>query len=250
MSISVEIVSAWYNESTLAPFFLKHYEYADTIHILLDMDSDDSTLDILEKASNVVIHPITYPDGIDWEIKSSTINKMAISCKSDWVIAVDADEFIWPIDRMHDVRGWLSEQAGTMISAAMFTVYRHHTEGPLDPLNPSVFQRRHGDSRVGMSYNQHGYIKPCIARPETGIQWSCGIHSYKPDDKIIENAEPMFGTHWCMADADMAVRRRIGTMVRQSRNNIEKNHGYQNFKITEAEIRKECFEHEHDRKLF
>jgi len=250
MSTRVEVVSAWYNEQDLAPFFLNHYRYADTIHILYDEDTDDETLNIIDRYDNVLLHPIFYPDGIDWETKSNTVNALAMDCDADWVIAVDADEFIWPIDHIDNVKEWLAVQEGNLISAALFTVYRHSTEAPLDPANPSVFQRRHGDPRFGISYEQTGYIKPCVAKPETQVKWSCGIHSYFPTDAIRENKEPMVGAHWCMADADMAVRRRLGQMRRQSRNNIEKNHGYQNFHITEEAIRKECNEHECDPRLF
>jgi hypothetical protein len=250
MSIRVEVVTAWWNEAILAPFFLNHYAYADTIHVLLDEDTSDDTRKYLYKAGNVQIYPIRYPDGIDWEIKSQAVNDLANNLQCDWVIAVDADEFIWPMENMDNTKGWLAEQEGTLISAALFTVYRHNTESDLDPENPSVYQRRHGDSRLGISYEQTGYIKPCVVRPEIQIEWSCGIHQYKATERTIENRIPMVGAHWCMADPVIAITRRIGQKERQSKNNKEKSHGIQNFNITKEEIISECRHHEFDPKLF
>jgi hypothetical protein len=132
----------------------------------------------------------------------------------------------------------------------MWSVYRHITESDLDYSNPSVLQRRHGDPVIGRSYGQTGYIKPCVVRPETEVEWTCGIHSFIPNQNTIINSDFMVGAHWCMADPSIAFKRRIGQSLRQSKNNVEKNHGYQNFSITEREIRDECRLHEFDPQLF
>lgn len=49
-NMSIEIITMWYNEEALAPFFLKHYSWADKITLLYDEETSDKSLDIIAKA--------------------------------------------------------------------------------------------------------------------------------------------------------------------------------------------------------
>ena len=120
MSMRVDVVSAMYNEELLLPFFLKHYEWA-CIHVLLDTDSDDRSVGMLSKCGNVKVYPITYPDGIDWEMKSDAVCDIAGKVDADWVIAVDADEFVWTPSG-ESVIDFLSRQKCDVVWAAMWSV--------------------------------------------------------------------------------------------------------------------------------
>ncbi len=42
-NIKISVISVWYNEEKLAPFFLEHYRFADAIHIAVDADTCDGT---------------------------------------------------------------------------------------------------------------------------------------------------------------------------------------------------------------
>lgn len=199
----------------------------------------------------MVVHPIKYPDdGLDWEIKQAGINRLASWVESDWVIAVDADEFIWPPGNENRVKNWLSEQRGTVIRAAMWEVYRHKTDKDIDPTIPPMYQRRHGSPLLGTSYGYSLYVKPCIAKRDVRIQWDCGCHSYIPNPRVIVNNNSMVGAHWCMADPELAVKRRLAQRERQGRNNLAKGLGVQNHSVTEEAVRAECLEHENDPQLF
>ncbi len=246
---TVEVVSAWYNEEILAPIFLRHYSWADRIHILYDSDTNDGTLSVLEGDPRVEIHPITYPNGIDWEIKSRTVNEIAMGVGSEWVIAVDADEFIWSING-EPMKEWLGRQKGNVVWAAMWAVYRNREEKDIDERSV-MEQRRHGDTTPGVTYGMSGWVKPCVAKVETGIEWTCGIHSYVDSNPRIRVCEEfLVGAHWAMADPELAVRRRMAQSKRQSENNVRLGHGYQNFNVTEVGIRDECERHADEPKLF
>ena len=96
--MKITIVSRWYNEAVFAPFFLTHYNYADKIYIFPDKDTDDNTREICKQYDNVEIKEISYKQ---WRVVNEIyiigrINKFVAELKSDWVIYVDADEFIFP----------------------------------------------------------------------------------------------------------------------------------------------------------
>lgn len=242
------VVTMWYNEAFLAPFFLNHYEWVDRIHLLLDTDSNDNTREKCEQYANVEIEDFTFPDMMDDNLKVRKVNEAVGKMKSDWVFAVDADEFIFPA--VGHAMPVLMRQKANLLYAQMWQVYRHETDNDLDPSKPAVLQRRHGDPNVTVGINKL-YTKPIIVRPEVGMEWSPGCHSYKPNEKVVISTEKFLGTHWAMADVDMAVERRIsGRRERQSRYNLERKLTFQHHFITEEEIRRECEEHLCDPQLF
>lgn len=243
------IVTMWYNEAFLAPFFLGHYSYADKIHLLLDADTDDNTRAICGRHGNVEIEDFTFPDMMDDELKVIKINEMVARQKADWVFSVDADEFIFPANG-ENVMAILARQTANLLYAQMWQVYRHMTDLDLDPRQPAIYQRRHGDPNITVGINS-AYVKPIIIRPEIGIEWYPGCHSYKENGKIEISKERFLGAHWQMADVNMAIDRRIkGRQKRQSKHNLETGMTGQHHFITEEEIRAECERHLHDPQLF
>ena len=63
--MKIAIVTVWYNEEDLAPFFLKHYSYVDDLYVYLDTATSDSTRKICEAHSNVTIRDMSFPAGYD-----------------------------------------------------------------------------------------------------------------------------------------------------------------------------------------
>ena len=59
--MKIVLITMWYNEEFLAPFFLNHYKWVDKIHILLDADTDDNTEAIATGYSNVLIEHFNFP---------------------------------------------------------------------------------------------------------------------------------------------------------------------------------------------
>ena len=57
--MNIEVITAWYNEEILAPYFLKHYSFADRIHILLDDLKNAETL--LQKTAKMMSESYVLP---------------------------------------------------------------------------------------------------------------------------------------------------------------------------------------------
>ncbi len=255
----VEVVTMWYNEAFLAPFFLSHWCWVDKITILLDTDTNDNTQqeidDFLERHDweyYVVVRPFTFPDGMDDILKVQRINDFAAQeANCDWLISVDADELAWHPDLKE--RAFLDRVSGegyNMVRARLFQVYRHKTDQDLDPYKWAAPQRRHGDPNMNDSLNRM-YIKPIIVKPETGITWSPGCHGYMPNPAIKESPELWFGAHWANADPCFCVERRTkGRRDRMSKRNLQLGLTYQHHHVTEAEILELCRRHENDPQLF
>lgn len=234
----------WYNEEELAPFFLNHYKWADEIHIIIDTDSNDRCEEIACKAENVQISHFSPPDGMDDEKKQKIINGIASIRSEDWIILADADEFI-----LFDNK-FLENVSQDIIVSKYCQPYRHFLDSDLDPENPSVEQRRHGNEIVDLVW-----YKPSVVRSRINPQWLPGFHSLTFATSEMKQAryypEIQKAMHWIMADKDLAIERRInGRKNRQSKNNLEKGFSLHNHYITEEEIRVECEFHKHDPILF
>lgn len=243
--MKITVISMWHNEAQLAPFFLGHYAYADKIHLIIGSDTTDNTLEICAKYPNVEIEEHTFPGGLlNDTLKMEKFNQATARADSDWVIAIDADEFIFPPTR-EDPRVYLSRQKGNLIQAVMWQVYRHITELDLDPNKPALGQRQHGNN-----WKVH-HMKPIVVKPETHIKWTIGHHGYIKTSRIVESQNVFWGTHWAMADADMAIARYIkGRKERMSERNIERRYGIHCTNYTEEIIRAECAKHLNDPKIF
>ncbi|MBP7509524.1 MAG: glycosyltransferase family 2 protein [Prolixibacteraceae bacterium] len=260
--MKIDIITMWYNEASLAPFFLNHYSYADTIHILLDEEVNDNTQKIAEKYENVRIIPVRFPDKLDDILKIETINSIYHSIDSDWVIVVDSDEFVFSLPFYTNIRDILeNESKYNLFNVQLWQVYRHRDDNDLNPDLPAIFQRRHGDPNVTTGLNS-SYVKPIIVHSGLEIEWQPGCHllarkniirrlgSYVRGKNAILSPHLIHGVHWAMADPAIAIKRRIDRKDRLSKRNIETRLGFQNIDITEEQIRRECDQHLDDPLLF
>jgi len=242
--MKVCIVSAWHNEERLAPFFLSHYAWADSIILLIGSDTTDASGAVATRFSNVEIRPMEFPDGLlDDEFKIEVFNRLVPGLPFDWAFALDADELIFPPNG-EDSRAFLERQNGaTVINAGMYQVYRNRAEGRLDPALPAVPQRRHG------SYWWH-HLKPCIVRPNAGIAWEVGHHHLRKNGTIRVARETFIGAHWAFADEGIAIERYIqGRSQRMSPENRKKRHGFHTHRTAES-ILAECASHLDDPQVF
>lgn len=242
--MKVWVLSAWHNEEQLAPFFLSHYAWADRIILLIGSDTTDASRAIITRFSNTEIRLTEFPDGLlDDEFKIKIFNDLVPGLPADWVLAIDADELIFPRDG-EDSRAFLGRQNGaTVINAGMYQVYRHRTEGPLEAGLPAILQRRHGPG------GWH-HLKPCVVRPEARIVWGIGHHSLCRSGTIKIAKESFIGTHWAFADEEIAIERYIqGRSQRMSATNRERGHGFHTHRTAES-ILAECASHLDDPQLF
>ena len=232
--MKVEIITTMFNEEFLAPFFLKHYEWADKITALFGEDSNDKTESILRANAKVNIVPLTMPEGIDDALKARVISDIYWASDADWIVIVDADEFAFA---GKDDLGKI-DQDYSIARVSLPHVYRHFSEADLNLALSIREQRKHG-------YLARGYVKPVFARGGQDIFWSPGQHglvgSYKLYPGIFE------GVHWANADPCFCIDRRIrGRRDRISQANRKALMGHLNYDISEQSILAECKAHEND----
>ena len=249
--LKIEVITMMYNEALMASLFVRHYApWADTLTVFYS-ESTDGTRRELEAAAvecglkRLSIMPFEFPDGFDDVRKIECINQAVLNSTADFAICVDADEFVypWPFDG-GDPRGVLENETANIVRCRMFQVYRHFTDANIDPKKPPLFQRRHGSP----DSFQEAYDKPCIVRPDSGVQFHPGCHSVTtpyPESQIIWR-----GAHWGKAD-DFCLQRYLrDRSARLSKANRQKGYGGHLFSQTEKRLGAELQSHERDPQLF
>jgi len=242
----IEIITVWYNEEFLAPFFLNYYKYVDKIHVIIDVNTTDKSEKICSKYDNVQVIHWDHPDEYDvWgktDILNSTINKL--DC--DWAYSVDVDEFFFP-ETKEDPRRFLKKQKEfNVIFVKFFKVYRHITEKDLDPSVPVLSQRQYGDSIIISKAS----INPRIVRPELGVKWTTACHNFESNDEIKISNKFFLCSHWRFADVDMAIKRIIYNRKDRQCERYRRRKKRMERAGTENIIIEECEKHLNDPKMF
>lgn len=251
--MSVEVVTVWYNEAFLAPFFLRHYAWADRISLFYDMDSADDSLAVIRTFANVTVTPFRFTDGFDSLAKQRLINGRYASTECDWVLAVDADEFVFykpgENDFSYDLRPFLAPLAACdLVRVRLYSVYPVKGDKPLDPALPAVPQRRHGNPEV-----PKGYVKPALLRAGLPVLWWVGCHDLSiPEGCTIREAPlELLGAHWHKADKNLALTRILRDRVpRVSQKDRQYNFSSHYYTVSERDILDEFAAHEHAPRLF
>jgi hypothetical protein len=239
--MKIDLITMWYNEEFLAPFFLNHYHWINTIHILLDADTNDNTEEIARNYPNVRIVPFKFPDMLDDIIKSRKINEMYRTITdAEYVIVVDSDEFIFCNTLEASVEEHIINKDKSVYFSTLWQVYQHEGDGLLDSTKPTHLQRCNGDPTIA-----NCYIKPTVARTGLDIVWGYGNHNIvldgtlmgwnTPNADVMENhgvsvrpADMLQGAHWKLFDLEETIRRRTRNRTdRMSRFNIATNMGHQ-----------------------
>ena len=254
-----ELITMWYNEEYLAPFFLNHYSWVDKIHILLDADTTDNTEKIAGAYGNVHIEHFRFPDMMDDIIKVRKINETYKSIiDADYVIVVDSDEFIFCNQLQASVQEHIRNTDKNVYYAILWQIYQHESDKPLDPKVPVHMQRRHGDPAIASTY-----IKPAIVRAGHDIVWGHGNHSivyngihmgwetkntYEMIDHgvTVDPVDMLQGAHWKLFDMDETIRRRIANRTkRQSHFNLRSNLTFHHHHTTVEDVVAEFNQHKH-----
>ena len=247
--MKIQVISKWFNEEDLAPFFLDHYSYADEILILLDEGTNDNTVEIINRYPNATILWSKSTGKMDDQILIDELNTIVATLDSDWLILVDSDEFIFPQD-FGDPLKVLSEADGNVIYAAMWQVYKNEIERKLNYAVPLLLQRRHGDPNRTEGINAL-YTKPIIVDPKIGIKWGVGNHQIEANDKVIISTTRFDGAHCAKIDENISIKRIIkGRKDRFSDREKEQGWGGQHFNTTEEDIRADFELHKNDPRLY
>ena len=149
---------------------------------------------------------------------------------ADFVVCVDADEFVypWPFSNA-DPRKELTAEDANIIRCSMFQVYRHWTEADIDEKIPPLMQRRHGAPDIDAKGCLNWHDKPCIIRPDSGIQFQVGCHFVITPLPYPESQTLWRGVHWGKADDFCKERHLRDRRDRLSKKNLHNNYGVETF---------------------
>lgn len=262
--MNVQLITMWYNEEFLAPYFLNHYRWIDKIHIILDDDTNDATEAIAKKYDNVALERFKFPDKMDDIIKSAVISqKYRLITDADYVIIVDSDEFIFPYETSMTVKDHIRISDQDIYFVNLWQIYKHEKDAPLNPAIPIRLQRRHGDPDMEKPENI-GYFKPIVVKGGLDIFWGIGNHYIVWDGIKLEwnsrhlsiktpfsvacsRSDMLQGSHWRLVDLNETIRRRIyNRRDRQSHVNLDRGLSAHYHQITEETILKEYELHKND----
>ena len=252
--MKLELMTSWYNEEFLSPFFVRHYQFVDCLHVFLDVATTDGTRRVLEDAQgqfgHIQIHDCQFPDQLDDILKIDLFNAYYPLLTGDYVFVVDADEFVfYP-------QGYLEAHPAQVHFTKLWNVYRHVTEHDLDSTQPIRTQRRHG---VSACDGIEAYTKPNLVKTHEDLSWSVGHHLawlnqqrvdfYQPRDQFpdgVYRGEPLSGAHWAMADPAFVVARRLERQRLISHANVVQGFGKQYQDLTLTSLHDTLRAHEHD----
>ena len=174
--MKIEVITMWYNEEFLAPFFLNNYTFADKITVIIDKDSTDKCEEIARSYPNTSIEYVYFPNLLETQIAVDRANESLQRSNADWVIMVDCDEFVSP----NGIREILEQETSDILFVRFYQPFRYISDKDLNS-NISVFeQRRHGDPYVVKGQNREGK-KPCVVRTGKKIKFMPGIIKYGTD---------------------------------------------------------------------
>jgi hypothetical protein len=94
--MKIRIYTVCWNESAMLPHFLRHYQFADKI-VVYDHHSTDDSAAIIWRFPNTILHTLHCPDEIHESQLLRVKNNIYKECRgqADFVIVVDADEFVY-----------------------------------------------------------------------------------------------------------------------------------------------------------
>jgi glycosyltransferase involved in cell wall biosynthesis len=237
-TMKLEIITFWYNEEFLAPFFLKHYEPVDKITVIVDADTTDRTIDILSSKSNIEIHGYKFTDGMDTEGKQDALNSIYNTATADWVLMVDADEFI-----DFNYFKYLLDTKASVFYVMLYQVYRNRMDKDLDLDLPVIGQRIHGDPNISNGLNAL-YKKPIVVRSGKRLRWCPGCHRVIGAHKdVVFDNRMLVGAHWAMADPCFCIERRLSRRERISAINKARGMSWHNYDVTHESLLRECTKH-------
>ena len=212
----------WYNESFLAPYFLRHYAFADQITIFFDgATTDDSLLQINKyKECPVNIIPFEFEDGLDELIKIGYFNEAYRKSKADWVIIADADEFVF-----------VEKLKGKYYFVDLYQVTAFET---LD-IDKPIRQANYG-------FLDFQFRKPSVVKTGLSFHWEPGHHEAYFKGRKVVFAPILQGAHWNWITLDFVINRLLNNRApRQSQENIDNNFDHQYNNLTKEKITEEYY---------
>ena len=209
-SMRIAVVTIMKNESDLLPFFLRHYAFADEIHVH-DNESTDDTPKILAANPKVKRHLFKTGGKNDTPAKRKIRNEWyKTGTNAKWIICVDTDELLW---HPRGVRVYLHECLSASITLPQVRGYQMFDERPLPADDGRLLLTdwcKHGvEDRV--HYSKRAAFQSCV-----DIHYGPGAHHCSPTGNVVHSPTEellLFHYKWLSyADAMKKLRWRAGIL--------------------------------------
>lgn len=172
MTLKLATILSVYNEKDFLEQFISHYDsQVDTMFVIDNESTDGSTKGLASRHPKVVLSSYATGGHYDDTCKHQMLLDKKAECvgQYDYVILLDADEFIHP-KKGRSIKETI-ERTGRrdVYGTDGWNLYTYPGDPIYDPSRPILNQRRRGVP------NAH-YSKPVIVRPELDAKYVLGCH--------------------------------------------------------------------------
>ena len=174
--MKIHVYSIMKNEEKFLPYFLRHYStFADSIYIFND-NSTDNTVEIAKLNEKVQLLDYNYETGFfDGDVNTcfEKAYKKHSRCVADWVMVVDADEFLYN-KNMYERLKEQKKLGRKVIKAFGFNMFSKGFPTTDGQIYEECFMGKR--SRL--------YDKKVVFNPEVDVHFGSGRHSTKLPDNV------------------------------------------------------------------
>lgn len=209
----------------MLPYFLRHYAPLCDRVIIFDDHSDDGGPALAAAYPNVEVRP--YPgaglDDIEF-VEFAARTYPEARGLADWVVWVDADEFIYH----HDLRGLLRHYQAQGITLPLVQGYAMFAER--FPTTPAQI---YAEVRCGTAYA--AYSKPVVFDPRLELRWGAGKHDLQDAGAAVRSTTAEIRLlHFRHLGAEYFTARNARNYARMTMANIGRNLGFQVYPENQA----------------
>lgn len=227
----IHLYSICYNEKVLMPHFLDYYSgFCDKIHIY-DNQSDDDTIKICEKYSNVSVLTFDTAGKIRDDIYLTIKNNIWKKSRgiADYVIICDIDEFLYH----HDMLNFLNQ-----IQSNNVTIVKPIGYNMVSEVLPASSNNLFEDFQYGV--RSISFDKVIMFNPNLidEINFDFGAHTCNPVGKVIYSANEFKLLHYKYLNLEYVVDRYNKMSTRLSKFNLKLNLGL-HYSFSKRKIRNE-----------
>ena len=180
------VYSVMRNEATILPYWLRHYQTFCERIVVYEDHSDDGTPEIIRKSGAELR---AYPgDGLDDIAFITLANDQYREARghADWVIWVDADEFLYH-PRMAERLEQLKAEGASLPMVDGFNMVADA---------PPVGQGQIYDE-ITTGFRDRRYSKPVIVSPWLDVEWTVGRHEIVVTGRVVSGTgDPLRLLHY------------------------------------------------------
>ncbi len=210
--MKVETFIMAHNEEFLMPYILRHYTLFSDV-IILENNSTDKTVEIAESFPRTKVLRLKTDDVKDNQWIIDVKNSVYKSSKADYVIVVDADEFVYHKDIISVLKE-AKKTGGEIVTTDWYEM--------CSTFLPSGQGQIYDEIKTGHS----GRPKVNIFSPKIDINYEVGCHKSHPNtDKYFHSSIKTM--HFRNISLDWVFQRNERDRKRLSKRNIERGWSYQ-----------------------